>query len=186
MRLTCPGCGAHGSIEHFSADAVARQTLELLSQLPAGLPAQTLRYMALFRPPHRGLTWDRAQRLAGEVLDMVRAEQVEWKGKTYTVKPDAFRHAMESLQNQRERLTLPMQSHGYLRSMLAAHAPRLAAAEEAAAEAGKRAASAARGASELTLFEKQMRVRLTEQAAAGDAGAKAQLEALDQGKEASS
>lgn len=138
MRLTCTACGAHGSVEQFVADAEARTVLDRISRLPAGLPAVAVRYLGLFRPIKRGLTWDRADRISSELIAMIEAGAVTRSGKSYPASPDTFRNAMQQMLDMRERLELPLTSHAYLATILAKEGPREAAAAEAAAENAKR------------------------------------------------
>ena len=144
MRLTCSACGAHGSIELFTADAEARSALAQAAGLPGGVGAVAVRYIALFRPAKRGLTWDRVCRLLGEISAMVEAGQVERHGKAIPVTTTMFASAMQRVVDQRERMDLPLTSHGYLITILAGDAPREAARLEQQTEDEKRSASARR------------------------------------------
>lgn len=164
MRLTCAACGAHGSIEQFTADADARTALALGLKLPNGLGGIALRYISLFRPAKRGLTWDRVCKLLHEIVVMVEAGQVERRGKSFPATPALFAHAMQQMLDQRERLDLPLQTHGYLVAIIAGDSPREAAQLEAQAEADKRTQSLKRAARQESLFDRQQRKRLEEEA----------------------
>lgn len=145
MRLTCTACGAHGSAEQFTADTDARRAMEMVANLPAGLGPLVLRYLGLFRPQKRGLTWDRAGKILDELAAMIAAGHVERRGKTYPAAPDLFRAGIQQMLDQRERLELPLANHNYLIAIVAGDSPRAAAAAEEAAEVAKRQASARRG-----------------------------------------
>ena len=54
MKLTCPGCGAIGSLELFTADVDAREFAQLMGRVPPELAKPLQRYLSLFRPPRQG------------------------------------------------------------------------------------------------------------------------------------
>jgi hypothetical protein len=143
MRLTCP-CGLHGSIELFTEDEHARKFAVLVASLPGGAGAVAVRYIGLFRPGKRALAWDRACKLLEEVRDMLVAGVVERYGKTYPGTPSLFIAAMQQMLDQRERLDLPMKTHGYLVSIIAGESPKAAAAAEEAEEQRRRQVSSQR------------------------------------------
>ena len=144
MRLTCTACGAHGSLELFTADPDARRLTELVAKLPAELGPVAVRYLGLFRPLKRGLTWDRAVKIAGEIVAMVEAGAVEVRGRRFPANASTFASAMQQMLDHRERLELPMSSHGYLIRIVAGESPREAAREETRQQDDKRQASQTR------------------------------------------
>lgn len=144
MRLTCTACGAHGSLELFSADPDARRLAELVARLPAELGPVAVRYLGLFRPLKRGLTWDRAVKIAAEIVAMVESGAVELRGRRFPASATVFANAMQQMLDHRERLELPMTSHGYLIRVVAGDSPREAAREEARQQDDKRQASQTR------------------------------------------
>lgn len=114
MRLTCPCCGAAYSIEVLLADRAAREAVSTAFRLPPSLSERLLRYIALFRPAERALSWGRAARLMAELEAMITAAQIERNGQCYPAPVDAWRVAIDQMLDSRERLTLPLKSHGYL------------------------------------------------------------------------
>ncbi|WP_421793961.1 hypothetical protein [Hydrocarboniphaga effusa] len=159
MRLTCTACGAHGSIEQFTADTDARRFMDMLLQLPAPVASQALRYTALFRPHKRGLTWDRACSVLGELAAMVKAGAVENYGRSIPASADAFASAMHSMLERRDALKLPLKNHGYLVSILVANAPGQAADREQQTEQQKRSDSQARHRQVESEAERMARMR---------------------------
>ncbi len=143
MRLTCP-CGLHGSIELFTDDEHARKFAAIATALPGGAGAVAVRYIGLFRPGKRALAWDRACKLLEELQAMIQAGSVEWRGRPFPASPGLFISAMQQMLDGRERLDLPMKSHGYLVRIIVGDSPKAAAAAEEAEEARKRQASAQR------------------------------------------
>ncbi|MCK9193421.1 MAG: hypothetical protein M0P19_06060 [Nevskia sp.] len=144
MRLTCTACGAHGSIEQFTADGDARRFAELIATLPAGIAPVAIRYLGLFRPVKRGLSWDRAVRLIAELADSISSGHVERHGRRLSAAPALYMQAMQQMLDGRERLDLPLQTHGYLLAIIAGASPKAEAREETAQEALKRSASTLR------------------------------------------
>lgn len=67
MQLTCPCCFARFPVEAALTDEAARQAVAAALKLPAPLGDLLLRYIGLFRPDKRALSWDRASRLLAEL-----------------------------------------------------------------------------------------------------------------------
>lgn len=68
MRLRCPVCHAEAALEAWAEDEAARELMALLSALDATLGRPLVAYLGLFRSASRALAWERALRLAREVL----------------------------------------------------------------------------------------------------------------------
>ncbi len=132
MRLTCTACGAHGSIEQFTADSDARRFAEIVAALPANVGPVAIRYLGLFRPGKRGLSWDRACKLMVELAGMIERGAVERHGRSIPAAPPLFANAMQQMLDRRETLDLPLTTHGYLITIVAGEAPRAEARAEAA------------------------------------------------------
>jgi len=118
MKLICPGCGAIASAESWVNDVHCRETLLIISRLPAPLPKTTLGYLSLFRPGQRALGWKKALRLAGEIEQLVCKNFVSVKGKVdRRCSPRIWAKAMEQMVEQRDGLDLPMPNHRYLKKV---------------------------------------------------------------------
>lgn len=152
MRLTCQGCGAHGSYELFTSDAEARATFAAAQKMPAGLGGLMLDYLTLFRPKSRLLTWKRARKLLDELVPMIAEGVVIRDGKRSNCPPEAWRRGIEQMLAGRERLTLPLKSHGYLLEVVVASLPRLGAESEQAGEQQRQQASQRRGGGDALAF----------------------------------
>lgn len=118
MRLTCPCCGASYTIEVLLADKSARAAVASAFTLPASLGDRVLRYIGLFRPGSRALSWDRAERLIAELADMISAAQITRNGQIYPAPVDAWKAAFDAMLDSRDRLQLPLKTHGYLLEIL--------------------------------------------------------------------
>ena len=114
MRLTCPCCGAAHSLDVLLADQSAREAVIAALTLPSQLGERLLRYLSLFRPRERALSWERAARLLGELNAIVATGQIERDGRVYPAPLDYWRLAIDQMLDQRERLKLPLKTHGYL------------------------------------------------------------------------
>ncbi|WP_421793525.1 hypothetical protein [Hydrocarboniphaga effusa] len=131
MRLTCPSCGTHGSVEAFTVDTNARRFEQLLTDMPPELPRLARRYIALFRPLKRGLHWDDACEYLEQITAMVKAGSVDNYGRAVPISATQVAAAMhQMLVEQRDLLRLPLKSHGYLISILIGAAPQAAKEQE--------------------------------------------------------
>lgn len=145
MKLVCPSCGAVASAEAWSADAHMRQTLAVLASTAAPVAERALAYIALFRPRGgRGLSWSRAERLAGELRDLTASGYVQWKSlPARPCPPRIWAEAIDTVRN-RPALRLPLENHNYLRRIAYDLADRQDRAAETARNQGERDGSARR------------------------------------------
>ena len=134
MRIACPACGAVSSLDGLLQHDAARAAMATAYALSAPLGVALYRYMALFRPAQRALTWDRVATLTNELLPMIQAEKIERNRKTYFVPRDAWVAGFEQMLAQRDKLTLPLKSHGYLLEILVGLADKAGHAEVAKQE----------------------------------------------------
>ena len=115
MKLICPSCGAVASADGWINDANCRETLLVISRLPAPLPKAALGYLSLFRPGTQSLTWKKALRLALEVEELTGKGFVHVQGRVDRDCPSRiWAQAMEQMVERREGLTLPLPNHIYL------------------------------------------------------------------------
>lgn len=138
MRLTCQACGAVISLDAALGHEGAREAVQIALQLPAPIGKLLIQYVGLFRPAQRQLSFDRVASLLGELLQMIQAAQIERSGRVYAAPQDYWRQALETMLNQRDKLTLPLKSHGYLLEIIAGYADKAEARAEANAEETKR------------------------------------------------
>jgi len=119
VKLVCPCCGATLSIEALLTDGAARETVAAALALPAPLGDRVLRYLALFRPASRALSWDRAGKLLHELLGPIKAAQVERNGRAWAAPLPLWEQAFDQMLANRETLRLPLKGHGYLFEVVA-------------------------------------------------------------------
>lgn len=138
MRLTCSACGASASLDAAIAHEGAREAVIIALQLPAPLGKLLVQYVALFRPASRQLSLDRLAALLGELLPLIEAGRIERGGRIWAVPIDAWKAALEDMIAKRDKLTLPLKSHGYLLEVIAGQAGKVEAAAETSKESRSR------------------------------------------------
>lgn len=137
MQVTCPCCSARFPIEAALADDQARQAVAAALRIPAPLGDLVLRYVALFRPEKKALSWKRAARLITELSEAISAAQIERKGRMWPAPIDYWRTALEQMVDRPAGLTLPLTGHGYLFQIIASQAEKGEARTEKKAEEQK-------------------------------------------------
>lgn len=128
MIVRCPACGAEASIDALiEHDAAAQALNAALEFAPAG--KLIVRYLALFRPAQRRLTWPRVASLLGELLPQVTAERIERDGRVHDAPLAAWASALDKTLAARDAGTLrtPLKGHGYLYEIVIAEAARAGA-----------------------------------------------------------
>ena len=120
MRTRCPGCGTTLSLDALIAHDASRDALAAAFKVSGALGAALVRYLALFRPPARELTFDRVARLLNDVLPDLHAQRITRKGQSYEAPPEAWIWAIEQTLAARDagRLKLPLAGHGWLYEVL--------------------------------------------------------------------
>lgn len=112
MRLRCPVCHAEAALEAWAENEAARELMALLSGLEATLGRALVAYLGLFRSGTRALAWERAARLAREVLAL------DADGRRLAA---ALSQTVEQLRVKRDAGDVrPLSSHGYLKRVLQA------------------------------------------------------------------
>lgn len=121
MQLQCPCCGEQFPIEAGFADADGKKLAALLAGLDPKLGRAVLNYLRLFSPAKRGLRMTRAIKLVEELLDLVNAGTVQKDARTNDSKPAPPRiwtAGIEQMLITRDRLSLPLDNHNYLRTVV--------------------------------------------------------------------
>lgn len=107
MRLRCPVCHAEAALEAWAEDDAAREMMALLAGLDAQLGRALAAYLGLFRSRSRALSWERAVRLAREVLAL---------GVDEAVLAQALSDTVEAMRQKREAGDIrPLENHNYLK-----------------------------------------------------------------------
>ncbi|HEY0915716.1 MAG TPA: hypothetical protein VGE33_11960 [Thermomonas sp.] len=148
---TCPHCAFQGEIEAFFVDDDGKRLAAVVAELPAECGRAVLAYLRLFKPPKTGLRTARAVKLAREVVALVAAGTVckdERSGVRRPALPSMWAQGIEQMLAQRDRLSLPLESHGYLRAVVYGLADSVDAAAERQREADARVGKHLREGSE--------------------------------------
>ncbi|UYC12268.1 hypothetical protein [Xanthomonas sp. CFBP 8445] len=142
MRATCPECGAQAHIGTFFAEDDGKRLAMTVAGMPAELGRATIAYLGLFKPPKTALRLSRAAKIAAEVADLVATGSVcrdERAGVRRPASAGLWTLGIEQMLAQRASLSLPLESHGYLRAVVFGLADKADAAQERQREAGARA-----------------------------------------------
>ena len=134
MKLSCPACGAVASLDVLLGHEGARDAVMAAMRLPAPLGKLLVQYIALFRPASRQLSMDRLASILGELLPLVEAARIERSGRIWAAPIESWKLAIEEILAKRDKLTLPLKSHGYLLEILAGIANKAEAKVEAKTE----------------------------------------------------
>lgn len=116
MKVRCPECGTTMSLNVLIAHDDAREALIAVAGISDGLVKAMLKYLTLFRPSEKDLSFARVAKLLGEVLPMIRAETIERNRKTYPAPREAWIWAAGKCIEARDagRLKTPLTGHGFL------------------------------------------------------------------------
>ena len=141
-QATCPHCAFSAEIEAFFIDDEGKRLAAAVAELPAECGRAVLAYLRLFKPAKTGLRTARAVKLAREVAALIAAGTVckdERSGLRRQATPAMWAQGMEQMLAQRDRLTLPLDTHGYLRAVVYTVADSADAVAERKAEADAKA-----------------------------------------------
>lgn len=122
MKLRCPSCGHAAGMIEFSNEESARQAVYLASDLPKPLGRLVMRYVGLFRPAARSLSWDRTLKLMQQIKVDIDAGRIERHGRIWPAPEGLWHKAITSVLEKAETqtLTLPLKNHGYLYEIISA------------------------------------------------------------------
>lgn len=138
MRLTCPNCYETLSLAALIEHDAAREAIKLALEFPAPLGKQLLQYASLFKPAQRALSMDRFASILNELLPMIKAAQIERNGRAWPAPQAYWSQAFETMMQSRDKLTLPLKSHGYLLEILAGYANKAEGKAEQKSEQGRK------------------------------------------------
>lgn len=143
MKLVCPACGSVNSLDSLVGHDGARAALAELAKLSGPLASAVVRYLALFRPQQRAgkaprqLSLDRMASLLAELNPMILEARIERSGRAYAAPREVWVGAIDSILTSRDRLTLPLKSHGYLLEIIIGQIHKAEMAAETKREAGR-------------------------------------------------
>ncbi|MGH8037305.1 MAG: hypothetical protein ACREPD_06150 [Stenotrophomonas sp.] len=138
MKATCPECGSQGHVSAFFVEDDGKRLAMTLAAMQPELGKAVLGYLGLFKPAKTALRLSRAAKIAQEVADLVATGQVckdERSGVRRSANMASWANGIEQMLAQRHSLTLPLESHGYLRAVVYGLADKADAAAERQREA---------------------------------------------------
>lgn len=133
MHVTCPNCDTVFPIAAGFAEADGKRLAAVLAEFEPTLGRAVIAYLGLFKPLKTALRITRALRLVGELQALVAAGDVAKDERTGVRRPataSLWVAGIEQMLAQRSSLTLPLDSHGYLRAVVYGLADKADAAAE--------------------------------------------------------
>ncbi|KAF2406666.1 hypothetical protein SAMN04490179_4503 [Pseudomonas antarctica] len=132
MRVQCPCCGEQFPLEAGFLDDEGKRLAAQFADIEPRLGRAILGYLRLFSPAKRGLRTTRAIKLVEELMTAINAGTVTRDARTAEAKPASpamWTAGIDQMLAQRERLSLPLDNHHYLRAVVfgIANDPALAA-----------------------------------------------------------
>lgn len=137
MKLVCPVCQAEFPLEAAMNDVAARQAVVKAFELTE-LGSLLIRYVTLFKPAKQALSMARLAKLLDELVPMIKAGQITRNGTLYPAPQAYWQQAIETMLMQRDKLTLPLKSHGYLLEIISGYANKASAQAEKQNEQGRK------------------------------------------------
>ncbi len=119
MRASCPACGAEMTLDAMIAFEAAREAVRVALLLPSPLGKLLIQYLALFRPAKRQLSWERVASLLQELATPLAEAKLERSGRLWPAPLGYWEMALTEMLAKRDKLTLPLKSHGYLYEIVA-------------------------------------------------------------------
>lgn len=138
--LSCPSCGGEMSLDVLLSHNELRQAMAALAEKSLPMGGLMLRYIGLFRPAKNRMSPDRWAKLILQLLPDVQRGAINHKGRDWAMPLDGWRAGLEAMLDKAasEKLTLPLENHNYLYTVLAGMADKFEAAQEQATEADRR------------------------------------------------
>lgn len=137
MKTTCPNCGAVASLNVLIGHEGAREAVMAALEIPAPLGKLIVQYIGLFRPAKRNLSFDRVANILNELLPMIREAKIERSGRIWSAPLEYWKTAIEYMLSRRDKLTLPLDGHGYLLSIIEGYSNKAEAKQEAQTESAR-------------------------------------------------
>lgn len=154
MKLHCPACGAEMTLDVVIGVEAAREAVLAALLLPAPLGKLLIAYLALFRPAKRQLSWERVASLFADLALPMAEGKIQRRGRIWPARLDYWRAALEEILAKRDKLTLPLKSHGYLFEIIVGYGERAEkAGEQLREQARKYPYSTERGGGSGTIAE---------------------------------
>lgn len=134
--LQCPACGAEMSLDVLLSNEALRLAMVDLVKISLPLGALAMRYVGLFRPAKNRMSPDRMAKLMGQLVPDMQRGAITHKGRDWAMPLDGWRAGLEAMLEKAAagKLTLPLDNHAYLYTVLVGLADKVEATEERAVE----------------------------------------------------
>lgn len=130
MRVCCPVCDTDFPIEAGFAEADGKRLAAILAGVDATLGRTLVGYLRLWKPAKTQLRIAKAVKVAQEVIDLAEAGEVRRNGLARPASSVMWAAGIEQMLGNRDKLRLPLTTHGYLVEVVFGMADRLDAAQE--------------------------------------------------------
>ena len=116
MKCRCQNCGAVASLDLLVSNEEARDALVAITMMSDELTKTAIKYIGMFRPTSKDLSWSRVAKLLNEIMPMIASETVTRGGVTKKATREMWLDGMRECIAARDagRLSLPLKTHGYL------------------------------------------------------------------------
>ncbi|HEY1129623.1 MAG TPA: hypothetical protein VGF12_09485 [Roseateles sp.] len=142
MRATCPDCGAQAHLSAFLVEEDAKRLAILLAEMQPELGRAVIGYLGLFKPAKTALRMARAVKIVQELVALVETGTVckdERSGVRRPASAATWAAGIETMLQQRSSITLPLETHNYLRTVVYGLADKADAVAERQRESDARA-----------------------------------------------
>lgn len=125
MKCRCPACGASFSLDALLGHSDASQAFLASLNLLGDLSKPLIKYLAMFRPEQRDLTFERASKLLNELAPDILSQQIYRNKHAFPAPKQAWIWAIGVMLERREqgKLQLPLKNHGYLFEVISSYKP---------------------------------------------------------------
>lgn len=132
MKTRCPACGATSSLDALLGHSEASKAFVASLSFLGDLKILMIKYLGLFRPQNRELTFERAAKLLTDIAPDFVAQHIKRGHQTYPAPTDAWGWAIHTILERRDqgKLQLPFKNHGYLYEVITSYKPDQHAATE--------------------------------------------------------
>ena len=136
MRIICPCCQTDFPLEAGINDVNARAAVQRAFGLTS-LGKLLLAYVQLFKPAKRAMSMDKVVKILDQLIPMIQERKIEFNGRTWPAPQPYWEQAIEQMIDGRDKLTLPLNGHGYLFKIISGYADKSEGKAEKQAEARK-------------------------------------------------
>lgn len=118
-------------------DVAARQAVVKAFELTE-LGGLLIRYVQMFKPAKQALSMTKLAKMLDELVPMVKAGQITRNGTIYSAPQAYWQQGIETMLASRDKLSLPLKSHGYLLEIISSFANKASANAEKQNEQGRK------------------------------------------------